>query len=98
LKIDRSFVSQISQEGANAEIVRTIISLARNLGLKVVAEGIETEHQLTALRELGCERGKGFLFAKPMLINDLIEFLDQGGKPIPSTPGIKDISVVSTLQ
>lgn len=66
LKIDRSFVSQMSQKGENREIVRTIITLAQSLGLKVVAEGIETSEQMAQLRRLKCEGGQGFLFSRPV--------------------------------
>jgi EAL domain-containing protein (putative c-di-GMP-specific phosphodiesterase class I) len=48
------------------EIVRTILMLAQNLGMDVVAEGVETREQLALLRELGCESGQGFLFSKPV--------------------------------
>jgi Amt family ammonium transporter len=65
LKIDRSLVSRMDQDGKSAEIVRTIISLARNLGLKVVAEGVENEAQLLMLRELQCDFGQGYLFSEP---------------------------------
>ena len=59
LKIDQSFVGRISDNGENAEVVRTIISLAQNLKLEVVAEGIETLGQLSKLRQLGCDYGQG---------------------------------------
>ena len=77
LKIDRSFVSMINEDGGNDEIVRAIVSLARTLNLKVVAEGIETASQLAKLKELGCESGQGFYFAAPMAFADLCEFLRQ---------------------
>jgi diguanylate cyclase (GGDEF)-like protein/PAS domain S-box-containing protein len=64
LKVDRSFVSQMSQNDENREIVRTIITLAQSLGLKVVAEGIETKEQMAQLRALKCEGGQGFLFSR----------------------------------
>jgi diguanylate cyclase (GGDEF)-like protein/PAS domain S-box-containing protein len=64
LKIDRSFVSEMG-EGEAGEIVRTIVSLAHNLGLDVVAEGIETEAQALRLRQLSCEYGQGYHFARP---------------------------------
>jgi EAL domain-containing protein (putative c-di-GMP-specific phosphodiesterase class I) len=48
------------------EIVRTIVSLAQNLGMNVIAEGVETKEQLAALRRLGCENGQGYLFSKPV--------------------------------
>ncbi|MFO0907584.1 MAG: EAL domain-containing protein [Isosphaeraceae bacterium] len=70
LKIDRSFVSRIGPDGENSEIVATIISLAHNLGMKVVAEGVETEEQFTRLRALQCEYGQGFYFSRPMSAED----------------------------
>jgi diguanylate cyclase (GGDEF)-like protein/PAS domain S-box-containing protein len=67
LKIDRSFVSNIgSDRGENAEIVRTIVTLAHHLGMDAVAEGVETPEQLQTLRELGCGSVQGFLFAEPV--------------------------------
>jgi diguanylate cyclase (GGDEF)-like protein/PAS domain S-box-containing protein len=67
LKIDRSFVGKMDQDDRQGlEIVRTIITLAQVLGLKVVAEGIETPAQLELLRGLGCQFGQGYLFAKPL--------------------------------
>ncbi len=66
LKIDRSFVQNMAQNNENAEIVRTIITLAKTLHMDVTAEGIETVDQLNMLRALGCECGQGYLFAKPM--------------------------------
>jgi diguanylate cyclase (GGDEF)-like protein/PAS domain S-box-containing protein len=64
LKIDRSFVS--ADKGDNWEIVRAIISLARSLNMDVVAEGVETEDQRDHLISLGCEKGQGFLFSRPI--------------------------------
>ena len=66
LKIDRSFVIRMTENQENAEIVRTIVMLAKNLGLDVVAEGVETEEQLAQLQQLECENGQGYLFAKPL--------------------------------
>ncbi|MGB7921891.1 MAG: EAL domain-containing protein [Pyrinomonadaceae bacterium] len=66
LKIDRSFVTQMSENNENAEIVRTIVMLAQNLGMDVVAEGVETNEQLAMLRKLGCENGQGYFFSRPL--------------------------------
>ncbi|HKC66125.1 MAG TPA: EAL domain-containing protein, partial [Pyrinomonadaceae bacterium] len=66
LKIDRSFVSKMAESNENYEIVRTIVMLAKKLGMEVIAEGIETEEQLSKLRNLKCEYGQGFLFSKPV--------------------------------
>jgi EAL domain-containing protein (putative c-di-GMP-specific phosphodiesterase class I) len=65
LKVDRSFVGRLPEDEDADLLVRTIIDLAHNLGLHVVAEGIEKPAQLHRLRELGCELGQGFLFARP---------------------------------
>jgi len=66
LKIDRSFVSQMAVSEEHSEIVRTIVRLAQNLKMDVIAEGIETAEQLDQLNELNCGFGQGYLFAKPM--------------------------------
>ena len=65
LKIDRSFVYSVGENGENSEILQTIISLAKSLRMRVIAEGIETESQLAVLRNLGCDYGQGYLLAKP---------------------------------
>jgi len=65
LKIDRSFVYSVGEQGENSEILQTIISLAKSLRMRVIAEGIETESQLAVLRNLGCDYGQGYLLAKP---------------------------------
>ena len=66
LKIDRSFVGRIGEAAENIEIVRTIVSLAENMGMEVVAEGVETLSQLTQLRSLNCRYGQGYLFSRPI--------------------------------
>lgn len=66
LKIDRSFVTQMMENEENLAIVRTIVALAQNLGMDVVAEGVETEEQLLLLRKLECENGQGYLFSTPL--------------------------------
>ena len=76
LKVDRSFVSTMEDGSENGEIVRTVIALAKTLGLSVVAEGIESIHQLHQLRILGCEYGQGFLFARPVPAEEATALLD----------------------
>lgn len=66
LKIDRSFIGRMAKGDENSEIVRTICTLANNLGMEVVAEGVETFEQLELLRSLKCEYGQGYLFSKPV--------------------------------
>lgn len=74
LKIDRSFVNQI-ESGGNTGLIKTIISMGHDLGLNVVAEGIETAEQLAELRALDCELGQGFYFAKPMDAEKMEHFI-----------------------
>jgi diguanylate cyclase (GGDEF)-like protein len=66
LKIDRSFISTMNQSDENLQIVKTIVTLAGNLGMEVIAEGVETEEQLNQLRLLKCEYAQGFLFSEAM--------------------------------
>ena len=66
LKIDRSFVMNMERDRADVMIVRSTIDLAHNLGLRVVAEGVETDAQLGLLRELGCDEAQGYLLGRPM--------------------------------
>jgi len=66
LKVDRSFVSRMDQAAQQSAIVKAIVSLAHDLGMEVVAEGVETRAQLETLRALRCRRGQGFLFSKPL--------------------------------
>lgn len=66
LKVDRSFVSRIRTGGHGAEIARTIVGLGKNLGIAVVAEGMETPAQLNYLLELGCTYGQGYIFSRPV--------------------------------
>lgn len=75
LKVDRSFVSAMEENSENGEIVRTVIALAKALNLKVVAEGIESIHQFHQLRILGCEYGQGYLFSKPLPVNEIERLL-----------------------
>jgi EAL domain-containing protein (putative c-di-GMP-specific phosphodiesterase class I) len=66
LKIDRSFTNLIDAENKNCEIVKTIITLAHSLGIKAIAEGVETSEQLTQLRNLGCDAAQGYFFSHPI--------------------------------
>ncbi|HEX8463927.1 MAG TPA: EAL domain-containing protein [Abditibacterium sp.] len=78
LKIDQSFVRRIEPNGGNLEIVRTIVALARNLGMDVVAEGVETADQMQQLAALGCDFGQGYLFSKPIPAAAMHELLSAG--------------------
>ena len=71
LKIDRSFVNQIHSENRNYHVVDTIVALSNQLGLNVIAEGIETKEQLEWLQKIGCKYGQGYLFNKPLPAADI---------------------------
>ena len=71
LKVDRAFVMNLPQDRDAATIAKTIISMAQQLNFSVVAEGIETESQMTFLNALGCDVGQGYLFGKPMPADEL---------------------------
>jgi len=66
IKIDRSFVMKVTEDTENAAIVRSLIAMAHNLGLEVIAEGVETEPQADFLRNERCEEAQGYLYAKPL--------------------------------
>jgi len=80
LKIDRSFVEGISIHGENATLAEAVVQLGQALQLQTVAEGIETDEQWSTLRELGCDFGQGYLFAKPMAAEDIPTFFLEVGQ------------------
>ncbi len=75
LKVDRSFVMEMEAHDGTAELVKTIVALGHNLGMNVVAEGIETVSQSAALRALRCDYGQGYLFAKPLTFDAASDLL-----------------------
>ena len=76
LKIDRSFVDRIGKDGENSEIIQAIVTLAKQLGMTIVAEGIETPQQKDYLKVLGCDEGQGYLFAKPLPTREVESIFD----------------------
>jgi diguanylate cyclase (GGDEF)-like protein/PAS domain S-box-containing protein len=78
MKIDRSFVRDSTVDRDHAAIVEAVVSLARAMKLKVVAEGVETREQLDALRRYGCDMMQGYLFSKPVSTEDITRMLREG--------------------
>jgi EAL domain-containing protein (putative c-di-GMP-specific phosphodiesterase class I) len=78
LKIDRSFVSDITSDPDDAAIVASIISLAHNLRLQVIAEGVETREQLGYLRKEGCDQMQGYYFSKPVPYDTFLALMVSG--------------------
>ncbi|MCY7346971.1 MAG: bifunctional diguanylate cyclase/phosphodiesterase [Pyrinomonadaceae bacterium] len=83
LKIDRSFVIEVGEQGENSEILQTIVSLAKNLKMRTIAEGIETESQLAVLQNLGCDYGQGYLMSKPLPKEEMEQALYQNRDWLP---------------
>ena len=78
IKIDRSFINDMDRDGGSVEIVKTILALCRNLGLGVVAEGVERRTQLDILKELNCGKIQGFYFSKPVDRNKAADIIKDG--------------------
>ncbi|MGH2893081.1 MAG: putative bifunctional diguanylate cyclase/phosphodiesterase, partial [Solirubrobacteraceae bacterium] len=87
IKIDRSFVAHMDRERGDALIVQSTIELAHNLGLRVVAEGVETKAIWSALGQLGCDYAQGYFLRKPMAPDELCEWLAQSGAAPSITAG-----------
>jgi EAL domain-containing protein (putative c-di-GMP-specific phosphodiesterase class I) len=95
LKIDRSIVTTMCDRPRDEQIVRAVVALAKGLQLRVVAEGVETERAMTALRLLGCDEAQGYYISKPLTADDFAGWLtrhasvavvagegaDRGGRP-----------------
>ncbi len=84
LKIDQTFIKDVTTDPDDASITRSIIHLGQAMNLEVIAEGVETEGQLEFLRQEGCQQVQGFLFAKPMNAEALINWMAQQGQKMPA--------------
>jgi predicted signal transduction protein with EAL and GGDEF domain len=80
VKIDQSFVRDLTIDPDDAAIVTAIVAMSRSLDVEVVAEGIETEEQLEELKRLGCQRGQGYLLARPMTAAQVVRFLNRAAE------------------
>jgi EAL domain-containing protein (putative c-di-GMP-specific phosphodiesterase class I) len=85
LKMDRSFLREDASP-ETAGLATAVVSLGETLNLEVVAEGIELSEQWTTLRELGCDKGQGFFFARPMAADAVLDFLRASHEPVPAAP------------
>ena len=85
VKLDRSFIEHIQTDKVAHAIVSCMVSLCHTLGKTVVAEGVETESQSRALREIGCDQAQGYLFARPLSVNDK-ELIDWFRTEVPAVP------------
>lgn len=76
LKIDRAFVSQLEEDNVHKSLCKSILSMAHDLSLSVVAEGVETEKQFAILKDLKCDRVQGYLFSRPVSAKDIVQILE----------------------
>ena len=83
LKIDRSFVRDLTTDADDAGIVSAVISMGKSLNMLVVAEGVETREQLAFLKERGCPQGQGYYFSRPMVAREFTQLLGRGDHPVP---------------
>ncbi len=81
LKIDQSFIRSMLAQENSYQLVKSIIFLAKNLNMRLIAEGIEDKKEAQALRNMGCEKCQGFWFAKPQSLNEIFEFIENWQPP-----------------
>ncbi|MEL7400626.1 MAG: EAL domain-containing protein, partial [Pseudomonadota bacterium] len=75
LKIDRSFVTDIAFDDADRKLINAAVAMGHSMGLRVVAEGVETEAQASHLREIGCDYAQGYLYSRPVAADDITRML-----------------------
>lgn len=85
LKVDRSFVHDLPDNADAEAIVRAIVAMGRSLGLRVIAEGVETEEQAKFLQSIACDESQGYLYAKPMVVNEFESWLEAWQTPRAAT-------------
>ncbi len=91
LKIDRSFINEVTHDAGARAIVEAVTRLGHSFGLTVVAEGVETEDQATALQIMGCDTAQGYLFSRPLLGDDFSIWAENRFTPPPSIPLLRPL-------
>ncbi len=99
IKIDKSFVLNMDHDANDANIVRSTIDLGRNLGLRVIAEGVETQETAEHLRDLGCRIGQGFYLGRPVPPSELVATLEQrrDASGLPAEPPVSSLGSAAAL-
>ncbi len=97
LKVDRSFVLELADNPDDKAITRAIVAMAHSLELKVIAEGVETEQQFNFLKSLGCDEIQGYLFGRPMPVEEFCRLLDVPGLPAISAAQPADLRFTGTV-
>jgi EAL domain-containing protein (putative c-di-GMP-specific phosphodiesterase class I) len=93
LKIDKFFVDSMGRDSTANAVVKMLVHLARELKMKIHAEGIETDEQMSALIACGVEEGQGYLVSRPLPIADFIAFMDERSKPASAAEEMKQSRV-----
>lgn len=93
LKIDRSFTEQVTRRTPGAELARTIVQLGHSLGLRTVAEGVETAAQLAAVCDLGCDLAQGYFFARPQAARGILELISGATTSDITVPYARDAAI-----
>jgi len=94
LKIDKSFVQDVPDDPDDACIITAIVGLSQNLGMNVIAEGVETEKQLAFLRAIRCEQMQGFFFSRPLPTRRTLELFDSGKRLLPGENELAEVTLV----
>jgi diguanylate cyclase (GGDEF)-like protein len=92
VKIDRSFVSEAVTSAHHRVLIEATVRVANSLHMGTVAEGIETAGQTEVVRSLGCEKGQGYLFSKPLAAAELVQWLAGDGEPVPGSPAATPVA------
>jgi len=87
IKIDRSFVRGIAANRQNQQLIAAIVAVARPLGHRIIAEGVETEDEAQALRLLGCSYGQGWLYGRPMVESEAVAWLTRSARSAVKSAG-----------
>ena len=89
IKIDRSFINSISRVDTTRTIIKSVVTLGRSLGMTIVAEGIETPYEAAMMTRFGCTELQGFYFARPLPVEELMNFLETYEPRVPDIePGL----------
>lgn len=94
LKIDKSFIQDVPDDPDDACIITAMVGLSQNLGMKVIAEGVETEKQLAFLRAIRCEQMQGFFFSRPLPTRRTLELFDSGKRLLPGEKELAEVTLV----
>ena len=80
IKLDKQFLEQSGKEEATPEFIKYLVAMIKQLGFGIIAEGVETKEQIRMLKEAGCDQVQGYYYARPMQIQEFLEYLERNGR------------------